>query len=303
MPAAAIATLDARTWRARRDAHEARIAGWLAPHLDRRSRGQTHPVEDFLFTYYTYRPAALRRWHPGLGVRLDDGAEAYDGRRGYLVDRIAGTAWADPGLARQRHAQVQWIRDLLAAIESRPPEVGCFGLHEWAMIYRQRPDELRHDAHPLRLGSGGTDTVVEQHRINCTHFDAFRFFTDPARPRNRLQPTRDSQQTLDQPGCLHTTMDLYKWSYKLSPLTPSEIVADCFALAREVRQVDMQAAPYDLSEHDVEPIRIETVAGKQEYVARQRDFAERAAPLRRRLIRICDSALVSARQPAVEARA
>ena len=31
-------------------------------------------------------------------------------------------------------------------------------------------------------------------------------------------------------------MDLYKWAYKLSPLVPSELVADCFELAREIRR-------------------------------------------------------------------
>ena len=58
------------------------------------------------------------------------------------------------------------------------PNLGCFGMHEWAMVYRQSEDETRHAAWPLRLGSAGTDEVVESHRIACSHFDAFRFFTD-----------------------------------------------------------------------------------------------------------------------------
>ena len=29
-------------------------------------------MHDFLFTYYSQRPAALRRWHPGFGVVLED---------------------------------------------------------------------------------------------------------------------------------------------------------------------------------------------------------------------------------------
>lgn len=44
---------------------------------------------------------------------------------------------------------------------------------------------------------------------------------------------------------------------------------------------------YDLSELDLDPIRIETTAGKQEYAATQRAFAERTAPLRERLIAAC----------------
>ena len=31
-----------------------------------------HPVHDFLFTYYSFRPAQLRRWSPGYGVVLAD---------------------------------------------------------------------------------------------------------------------------------------------------------------------------------------------------------------------------------------
>ena len=30
---------------------------------------------DFLFTYYAYKPAQLRRWHPGTGVTLADAPE------------------------------------------------------------------------------------------------------------------------------------------------------------------------------------------------------------------------------------
>ncbi|MGY4645658.1 hypothetical protein [Cellulomonas sp. URHB0016] len=95
--------------------------------------------------------------------------------------------------------------DLLSATSSRPAFTGCFGLHEWAMVYRE--DEHRH-ALPLRLGGAGTDHVVESHRIRCSHFDAFRFFTPSAAPLNALRPTRESQVALEQPGCLHAAMDL-----------------------------------------------------------------------------------------------
>jgi hypothetical protein len=86
-------------------------------------------------------------------------------------------------------------------------------------------------------------------------------------------------------------MDLYKWAYKLSPLIPSELVADCFALAREIRTADMQASPYDLTGLGYAPIRVETVAGRAEYVAAQRDFADRAGVLRVRLIDAIDAAM------------
>jgi hypothetical protein len=44
-------------WRSRRTAHERRVDGWLAGHLARRRSGRKHPVEDFLFTYYSFQPA------------------------------------------------------------------------------------------------------------------------------------------------------------------------------------------------------------------------------------------------------
>jgi hypothetical protein len=67
-------------------------------------------------------------------------------------------------------------------------------------------------------------------------------------------------------------------------MVPSELVADCFELARDIRVLDMRASPYDLSDLGYSPVRIETPEGKSEYVAAQRTFAERARPLRERLI-------------------
>jgi hypothetical protein len=183
---------------------------------------------------------------------------------------------------------IESIRGLLVATAGRQAVLGCFGLHEWAMVYRA--GETRHDR-PLRLGAAGTDAVVESHRIACSHFDAFRFFTDEARPLNVLQPGRDDRIHFEQPGCLHAGMDLYKHAFRLSPLVPSELVADCFALARDIRELDMRASPYDLTALGYEPVPIEAPEGKQEYAAAQRAFAERAAPLRRQLIEWCDRLL------------
>jgi hypothetical protein len=280
--------LDSGTWRARRRAHEQRVDQWVRPYLRRRSHGEAHPVDDFLFTYYSYRPAALRRWHPGLEAELTgDGVEEFRGVDGYVVED--GRAHLDPAVVHRRRQRDSWIRQLLASTGSRPASLSCFGLHEWAMVYRQPPSAVRHPAYPLRLGSEGTDAVVRSHRISCTHHDAFRFFTEAARPLNIVQPTRHDQPRDEQPGCLHATMDLYKWAYTLSPLTGSELVADCFALAYEVRQVDMRASPYDLSELGLDPIAIETSEGKAGYVAAQRKFARRGAALRTRLLEIFDA--------------
>ncbi|SCL58744.1 3-methyladenine DNA glycosylase [Micromonospora chersina] len=286
------AVLDAADWQARRRAHEERVDAWLGPHLARRRSGVRHPVEDFLFTYYSHRPAQLRRWHPGAGVVLRDADPAGFGRD-YRAT-AAGVTLDTEGVRARRAESIAWIRALLAATAGRPAHLGCFGMHEWAMVYRQTQDEVRHNAWPLRLSPAETAAVVEERGVRCSHFDAFRFFTAPARPLNVLTPTRESQHALEQPGCLHANMDLYKWACKLSPLVASELVADCFELAKEVRTLDMRASPYDLSELGYPPVRVETVEGRHEYVRAQRSFAERAAPLRARLIAECDRILPAA---------
>ncbi|WP_405068016.1 3-methyladenine DNA glycosylase [Kribbella sp. NBC_01510] len=280
------ATLTPGEWTSYATGHRQRVDALLADHLERRRRREPHPVEDFLFTYYPTRPNQLRIWHPGPGIRLLEASE-YDGRRGYTY--VDGAATLDPAEVSRRADSIRWIRRLLAATLDRQPQFGCFGMHEWAMVYRT--SAVRHEKWPLRLGTAGTDQVVESHKIACSHFDAFRFFTSPARPLNVLQPTRESQPTLEQGGCLHANMDLYKWASKLMPFTPSALVLDCFELARDIRTLDMRASPYDLSPLGYEPVAVETPAGKAEYAAAQRTFAQRARPLRRQLIALCDSLL------------
>jgi hypothetical protein len=283
--------LSADEWTARAAAHEGRVDRWTAPHRERRRRGESHPVLDFLFTYYSETPGRLRRWNPGTGVDLEptpDGPAPHAGRRWYATDADGVVRLDVAAFVAERGDTVRFVRRLLAATASRPAFTGCFGLHEWAMVYRD--ERTRHPV-PLRLGQAGTDAVVEANPIRCTHFDAFRFFTPPAVGRNRLQPTRETQPELEQPGCLHATMDLYKWAYKLSPATPGELLADCLELASDVRELDMRASPYDLRAHGYEPVAIETAAGKAEYAAAQRGFAERGAVLRARLIEVCDRLL------------
>ncbi|MGN7859138.1 3-methyladenine DNA glycosylase [Microbacterium sp. 22303] len=278
------ARLDRGTWSARADAHAERADALTAEHRARQARREKHPVHDFLFTYYGYKPGQLRRWHPGAGVVLEDASERAEWRwyspapaavpGSAVMPDAAAFAAEKPELARLVHA-------MLARTAARAGQFGCFGLHEWAMVYRT--PEHRHEV-PLRLGQAGTDAVVEQGELRCTHIDAYRFFTPEAVPRNRLAPTRKTQPLLEQPGCLHAGMDVYKWAMKLGPLVEGEILLDAFELARDIRILDMEAAPYDLSDWGVEPVRIETAEGKAEYVRRQREFAERGNTLRARIL-------------------
>jgi hypothetical protein len=287
VPAAVLTVLPAAEWQARTAAHGERVDRWAAPHRARRARGETHPVHDFLFTYYSETPGRLRRWHPGVGTALEPGTAGpapHAAWRWYRTGDDGVVALDVPAYLVDRGPTVDFVSGLLAATAGRPAFTGCFGLHEWAMVYRA--DERRH-ALPLRLGGAGTDAVVEAHPIRCSHFDAFRFFTPDAAPRNRLQPTRETQPAMEQPGCLHATMDLYKWAYKLGPAVPGELLAACFALAADVRELDMRASPYDLRAHGYEPVAIETPEGRAEYAAAQREFARRGAELRAQLLVIC----------------
>ncbi|MBI2813524.1 MAG: 3-methyladenine DNA glycosylase [Opitutae bacterium] len=279
-------------WHARRRAHEERVTAWTAPHQARAARGEKHPVHDFLFEYYRFRPAWLRRWHPGPDVVLL-GATAREFLRWPEYHEADGGVALNPA-ALPRRESVAWILNLLRLTAGRAPAFACFGLHEWAMVHRQTPAEVRHNAWPLRFPPDELARLVEAQPVRCSHFDAFRFFTAPASPLNKLAPTRATAPDFEQPGCLHANMDLYKWAFKLAPFTPAELIADCFAFAREIREIDMRASPYDLEKLGYAPIRIETPAGRAEYEAHQRDFAARSQPLRARLIALCERRLAAA---------
>lgn len=283
--------LAEQDWRARQTAHRERVQQWTEPHRRRQRDGRKHPVHDFLWTYYSFRPARLERWQPGLGVALEDGSEFLE-RTGFS-QCPDGVALDPTALTPKRLDTAQFVRRLLSTTAQHAPRLGCFGLHEWAMLYRTQPDDVRHADWPLRLGHEGTDRVVESMQVHCTHHDAFRFFTAPARPLNVVQPTREDQVNQEQPGCLHANMDLFKWAYKLDPFLPAELTADCFDLAARVRELDMRASPYDLRDIGYAPVAIETTQGRAEYVRAQRDFAEEAAVLRTRLITVCDQLLVA----------
>jgi len=281
------AILGPEAWRPRRDAHQARGAALGEARRQRALAGVREPIEDFVFTYYPFRLSALSRWTPGARVALAEAAELLtDARFRRGSDGLVRVAAPD---ALQR-GRLAFARDLCVAVAGRPAFLGCFGLHEWAMVYQQAA-ERRHQGWPLRLGPEGTDAVVRALPIRCTHYDAFRFFTPPARPLNKLNPDLEGRLVNEQPGCVHVTMDLYKWAMKSAPWVPAELAADCFELARDARSVDMRASPYDFSAVGLAPIRIETLEGRGEYEQEQRRLTKKAEPLRARLVAALNDAL------------
>src|SRR5260221_13602662 len=87
---------------------------------------------------------------------------------------------------------------------------------------------------------------------------------------------------MDQSGCSHVNMDLYRFCYKIAPWSESELLADAFELARFAREIDIRASPYKLVEIGFDPIRVETADGRAEDVRRQLKIAASVGPIRLR---------------------
>lgn len=298
-------------WQPLAEAHAREVDAWSAGHRER--KGIAHPIEDFLWRYYSFRPSHLRRWHPGLGIGLEHADEHATWPHYVTVDGADGATsptmtvdsgfrregadgaitFADPATLGERRRAMVWMRDLLARTLEREPRHGCFALHEWAMVYGLEQHEVRHEQAPLRLAPQRIREVVDASPLRCTHYDAFRFYTPKAAPLNQVQPTRETQIDTEQPGCLHANMDLYKWCYKATPFVSSALTRDAFALARDIRLLDVQASPYDLRAWGTPSLDVETADGRAEFIERQREFTERANALRVRLIAELDAVLES----------
>jgi hypothetical protein len=275
------AVLEQPEWQERERRHRQRVEPWVAPRRERRSRGVSHPVDDFLFDYYPYSVGRLITWHPGHHTALRGDVDQFLAHPDYASIN-GGAATSAERLTRHR-ARLTAVERLLSATADREPQLGCFGMHEWAMVYRQEPAQVRHNAYALRLPPDDIADVVNGVGLRCTHFDAYRFFTPAAAPLNAHVPTRAAQRDFEQPGCLHATMDLYKYAQWFFPFIPSELVADCFDLARSARDLDMRASPYDLADLGYEPIRVETADGRRTYVRMQVEVADQGRALRVRL--------------------
>jgi hypothetical protein len=269
------------------------VGAWTDDRVDRASRDVAHPVYDFLFDYYPFRPAHLKRWSPGIGVPLEGASpEDLDWLEHYEWNNEV--AWIPASsFPERRRPFLEWAHRYLTGISQRPPQFSCFGLHEWAMVYRC--ETPRHSKVPLRMPPEEVNKVVEAADLRCTHFDAFRFFTPEAVPLNKNKLTRELTTNFDQRACIHVTMDLYRFAHKIAPWCSSELIADAFLLAADARRVDMRASPYDLQSQGFEPIRIESPTGREEYIHEQRRLSELGVPIRQRLIEVYE-ALIAAYQ-------
>jgi len=269
-------------WQSRVRTHAETLAQWVTPHLDRHARGEKHPVYDFLFEYYSFPAAKLARWVPGPGRWLEgDQAHEFLGLPGF-EQRDGCVGQPLQAFPKKRQSSLRWVLRLLQSIEGRPPRFGCFGLHEWAMVYDEK--DVRHPGLPLRLSPEERRQVVKSLPLSCSHFDAFRFFSAEAQPLNRWPLGQESRLSHEQGGCVHVTMDLYKWAYKFYPWVAGDLLARTFLLAMEARELDMRASPYDVQSLGLDSILIEETRGREVYQSAQQALATKGQDLRRALI-------------------
>ncbi|NGP77059.1 3-methyladenine DNA glycosylase [Balneolaceae bacterium YR4-1] len=272
-------------WRQRIRAHKEAVSNRIDDYLELRQQHRKDPVLDFLFEYYAFRPSHLRRWSPGFGVLLRGNEKDSYPELSELSMGMKGAYLNPEYFPENRKRSIRWILELLENSGRRKPSFGCFGMHEWAMVYKKDKDQIRHRDIPLRMDKEKLASFVESRPLVCTHFDAFRFFAKPAKPLNKFELSRDSFSNTEQAGCIHTNMDLYKWAFKGFPWISSEVILEAFDLAVEARTVDMKASPYDLEAYGLEPIRIETESGRMAYLEAQKAIYERSKPIRDHLIK------------------
>lgn len=284
--------LSVDVWTARAKKHADLVGPLAEAFVRRRGLALKHPVHDFLFTYYSCSPLKLKQWVPSFeeGLMITPSIkENYPWLTEYWFRENGNFLSLNINRLQDstRHIS-KFISEMCDNILHRSPRFGCFGLHEWAMVYKLSPEEIRHKGHRLRLSQEELASFVESQNLCCSHYDAYRFFTNEARPLNTLNPQLGTRLQMEQGGCLHANMDLYKWAIKLWPWIGSDFLAKTFFLALEGRELDMRASPYDLSEDGYVPICIETEEGRRQYQKEQQIYAEKSVALRKELKAFCD---------------
>ncbi|MCH2204245.1 MAG: hypothetical protein MK132_00015 [Lentisphaerales bacterium] len=267
-------------WTTQMQAHRQRIEDLTKPWRKAKERSAKHPVIDFLFRYFSFPYKRLISWTPGFGVSLE--GEFHKDLSDHRFEQKGGIIKLKEELIpKHRIKALDWTISLLEKTMSNTTCFNCYGLHEWAMVYKAQ--EVRHNNNPLRLSQDEISAIIEEKQLVCTHYDALRFYTPEAVPLNKHQPTRETQEVYEQSACLHANMDLYKWSYKMYPWISSDLMLRCFELAMDCRRIDMKASPYDLKHLGYEPIYIETAEGREIYVKEQLRLKQAGEPLRQEL--------------------
>ena len=294
--------LSLEEWSVLARQHRNKASQWTVPHRERSASGQMHPVYDFLFIYYRNPPSQLEAWHPGLNYRLDAEQPMKAFNEKYYSFNGSSIMLDPSKMSDTDRHRIEMALTLSDSVQARPPQFGCYGMHEWAMVYRGRTEgEVRHrEKLPLRLAEETINTFLQERPLSCSHFDAFRFFTPSAKRFNRIQPLKEERLANEQAGCLHTNMDLYKLAAQCMPWVGSDLLWQTFELALEARVLDMEASPYDCRTLGLGCVPVETKEGRRLYEKRQKSISEQAKPIRRALICSLQSILEQAKRKTLE---
>ena len=279
------------------------------------------PIYNFIHTYYRYSINKVLSYSPGLGTRVQlEGVTAEDIHYkpsqaaittksvsaflmpyGLVFDESSGVAYYNgAGFVEERGTRkLREYLSILTETSMRQPVFNCYGLHEWAMLYSGRCHsqslDLRskHQKAPLRVTQDVIDDLVEGAQtgctLKCTHYDAYRFFHPSSRNFNSISNlSRKTQVQYEQGGCIHATMDLFKYAFTLYPFCSSLLLRKTLLLALSARKIDMRSSPYDVSKYlpdgEKEPIRVETFEGRKTFAIEQESLYHRSLPVRAELI-------------------
>ena len=174
--------LEPAEWEPLQAAHVARVDALLADHLDRRTTPRTTPGRGLPLHLLPDPPEPA----PHLAPRARGSAcsAPRSTREGAATCTPTTRRELDPAEISRRSDSIRWIRQLLSG-NGRPPAAVRLLRPARVGDGLPRTEEIRHETWPLRLGAEGTDRVVESHKIACSHFDAFRFFTAAGPPSER----------------------------------------------------------------------------------------------------------------------
>ena len=190
----AVTVLPEPEWRARAAAHRQRMRRFTGPHRERKQRGEKHPVLDFLFTYYS--PPARRGCGAGTPGRGSCCAAVRSTSAGPATSRRRRRAPRRPR-ALPRPRRPPGSSALLAGTAARPAQLGCFGLHEWAMVYRLPG---RAAARGGRCGSAPAAPTRWSSPTRCAARTTTPSGSSPRRPARTSSPEAADQVTTSSPA-------------------------------------------------------------------------------------------------------
>jgi hypothetical protein len=159
------------------------------------------------------------------------------------------------------------------------------------------PPSAKYQAHlSLRVSRETINAAVERRGVHCTHVDALRFFAPAAAELNvhGVRLPRSEQLRLEQPACIHATMDLLKMTMRLLPFVDSELLRRVLDVCLQARRLDVKASPYDASDYGIGVVPVETEEGRAAYRREQLALMKRAEPVRRDLLLAYDRFLAAA---------